>query len=98
MGKKKSKFTKEFKLEAIKLATEQGYKQAQAAQTLGIDAKNLNRWLNEGIQLAKPAKGKCLLTNNEQEELQQLRKEVKCLKMEREILKKATAFFVNEKS
>jgi transposase len=98
MGKKKSKFTKEFKCEAIKLVTEQGYTQAQAAQSLGIDAKNLNRWLNEGIQVAKPAKVKYLLTKNEQEELQQLRKEVKCLKMEREILKKATAFFVNEKN
>jgi transposase len=98
MGKKKSKFTKEFKLEAIKLVTEQGYTQAQAAQSLGIDAKNLNRWINEGIPVAKPAKGKYLLTKNEQEELQQLRKEVKCLKMEREILKKATAFFVNEKN
>lgn len=98
MRKGKSKFTKEFKLEAVKLVTEQGYTQAQAAQSLRIDAKNLNRWIKEETQVETPAKRKYPLARDEQEELQQLRKEVKRLKMEREILKKATAFFVNEKN
>jgi transposase len=98
MGKKKNKFTKEFKVEAVKLVTEQGYTQAEAATSLGIDAKNLNRWVKEETKVEKPVKGKNHLTRNEQEELQQLRKEVKRLKMEREILKKATAFFANEKN
>jgi len=96
MGKKKSKYTKEFKLEAIKLVTEQGYTQAEASKNLGIDAKNLSRWMKVGTQGTIKAKSNLRLSQNEQEELYQLRKENRRLKLEREILKKATAFFVNE--
>lgn len=95
MQEKKRKFTNEFRLEAIKLVTEQGYSQAEAAKRLGIDAKNLSRWIKEAGQEKKVNQGKARLTA-EQEELQGLRKEIKRLKMEREILKKAAAFFANE--
>ncbi len=94
MDKKKLKYTREFKVEAMKLVQEQGYSQAQAAKNLGIRAKNLSRWLREEKQgLVTPGKARLSV---EQEELQQLRKEVKRLKLEREILKKAAAFFANE--
>lgn len=98
MGKKKTKFTKEFKLESVKLVTEQGYTQAEVATRLGIDARNISRWIKEATPVERTSQRKNQLTGNEQEELYQLRKEIKRLKMEREILKKATAFFVNEKS
>ena len=96
MGKRKTKYTQEFKVEAVKLVKEQGYSQAEAARSLGIEAKNLHRWLkefsdgNQGITKAKRE------LSAEQQELEQLRKEIKRLKLEREILKKAAAFFANE--
>lgn len=95
MRKKKTQFTQEFKMAAVKLVAEQGYSQAEAAQNLGIDAKNLNRWLHEKTSTHLSAKNK-QLSLAEQEELQQLRKENKRLKLEREILKKAATFFANE--
>lgn len=98
MRKQKSKFTKEFKVEAVKLVTEQRYTQAEAARRLGIEAKNLSRWVKEETQGETSAKGKNHFMRNEQEELQYLRKEVKRLRMERDILKKATAFFAKEKN
>lgn len=96
MSKKKTKFTKEFKTEAIKLVKKEGYTQAEVAKNLGIDARNLSRWIQESIPEKQVAKPVSLLSMHEQEELQQLRKDVKRLRMERDILKKATAFFANE--
>lgn len=94
MSKSKTKYTKKFKVEAVKLVKEQGYTQAEAARNLGIEAKNLSRWIKElSQQNGLPVKVKLTA---EQEELERLRKENKRLKMEREILKKAAAFFANE--
>ena len=95
MGTKKTKFTEEFKREAVKLVTEQGYTQAEAASNLGISAKNLSRWIGAKQPSAATPGVKKPLTA-EQEELHRLRREVKRLQMEREILKKAAAFFANE--
>lgn len=89
-----SRFTKEFKSEAIKLVKEQGYTQAEVAERLGISRKNISRWVGE-LSSDKNHSTKTNLTS-EQAELLQLRKEVKRLKLEREILKKAAAFFANE--
>lgn len=93
MKKKGRRYTREFKLEAIKLVTKQGYNQSEAAKSLGISSKNLSRWIQESEKITNKTKSKMTA---EQEELQQLRKEVKRLKQEREILKKAAAFFANE--
>lgn len=93
MKKKGRRYTREFKLEAIKLVTKQGYTQSEAAKSLGISSKNLSRWIQESEKITSKTKSKATA---EQEELQQLRKEVKRLKQEREILKKAAAFFANE--
>lgn len=89
------KYTREFKLEAIKLVTEQGYSQAEASKNLGISNQNLSRWISEATKKSSEPKGKAALTA-EQKELEQLRKEVHRLQLEREILKKAAAFFANE--
>ena len=44
---KRKKYTKEFKLDAVRLVTEQGYKCAEAARNLGVNANMLNRWVKE---------------------------------------------------
>ena len=93
MRKKGRKFTNEFKSEAIKLVTQKGYSQSEAAERLGISSKNLSRWIKASEKTILPPKNKLTA---DQEELHQLRKEVKRLKLEREILKKAAAFFANE--
>ena len=92
--KQHRKFTLEFKQEAVKLVREQGYTQAEAGKSLGISSKNISRWMGELKQngLLGPYKK----PSAEQEELQRLRKENKRLLLEREILKKAAAFFASE--
>lgn len=92
----KRTYTPEFKQEAVRLVTEQGYKVTEAARNLGINPSVLARWksqlTSEGTN-AFPGKGRL---TPEKDELQRLRKENQRLKMERDILKKAAAFFANE--
>lgn len=96
MKQKQKQYSKQFKIDAVKLVTEQGYKAAEAARNLGIHPNSLRHWkkqLENDGNGAFPGKGHMI---SEKEELYQLRKEVKRLRMEREILKKAAAFFANE--
>lgn len=87
MGSKKTKYTQEFKKEAVKLVTEQNYNQTEAARRLGINAKNLSRWIKEAEEMSRETGKTKKPVKAEQEELLALRKEVKRLRMEREILK-----------
>ena len=96
MDVKRRKHTKEFISEAVKLVTERGYSQAEASRSLGINSRNLNRWIKESSDCKKALTQNKVISASDQEELQQLRKEVKRLRMEREILKKAATFFANE--
>jgi transposase len=89
------KYTVEFKQEAIKLVTDHGYSQAEAGRRLGISEKNINRWV-VGSKKIIPLKTEKL--TSEQEELKRLRRENDRLRMEKDILKKAAAFFANEKN
>jgi len=97
MKKKRRKYTREFKEEAVKLITEQGYQIAEAARNLGVNENMLGRWKREieggGEEALGIAGGTAM-----QAELNRLRKENKRLKLEREILKKAAAFFAKETS
>lgn len=90
--RKPRKYTDEFREEAVKLVTEQGYTVTEAAKSLGITTKLLYNWKDK---LAKQASGEAL-SKDEKAELIKLRKENKRLLMEREILKKASAFFAKE--
>lgn len=90
----KKRFTEEFRREAIKLVTEQGYSQAEAGKSLGVNSKNISRWLKE--RQKKKYKQDRSLKEDTEAELNRLRKENHRLKLEREILKKAAAFFANE--
>jgi transposase len=80
-------YTKEFKQDAVRLVTEQGYKQTEAARNLGIDRRMLGRWIGEFQSDESEAfRGQGKMTS-EGEELRRLREENRRLKMEREILK-----------
>jgi transposase len=95
---KRKTYTAEFKREAVRLITEHGYKTAETARNLGLNTNMLRRWKQEYADTPQAAfRGNGHLTP-EQEELRQLREENKRLRMERDILKKAMRFFVNEPS
>lgn len=91
---KKRKYTVEFKAEAVKLVTEQKYNLSEAAKNSGVPVKNMQRWVYESKNKDKPVKTS--LKTEEKSELERLRKENKRLLMERDILKKAAAFFASE--
>jgi transposase len=96
MAGKRRTYTREFKLAAVKLVTEQDYSVAEAARRLGISATLLHLWkktLRSAGEQAFPGPGQ--LTPLE-EENRRLRAENKRLQLERDILKKATAFFASE--
>ena len=90
--KKRRSYTKEFKEEAVKLITEQGYSYAEAGRNLGVNPNQLSRWKRE----FEDGEGGPGCTVSLQAELKRLRKENKQLKLEREMLKKASAFFAKE--
>jgi transposase len=95
MGKKRRSFSKDFKLEAVKLVKEGGLGAGRAAKDLGVCETSLRRWIKQyEIDQGKGPTG--ALTTTEKEELRRLRREVRTLRMEREVLKKATAFFAKE--
>ena len=94
----RKKYTKEFKQDAVRLVTEQGYQHAEAARNLGIDRGMLGRWVKEFQEDESEAFRGNGKRSIEQEELRRLREENRRLKMERDILKKATAFFAKESS
>src|SRR5688572_10689321 len=88
MTQKRKNYTAEFKREAVRLVTEQGYSISQAARNLDINMNMLRRWkhqLEEQPSNVFPGKGRLL---PEQEELRRLREENRRLRMERDSLKK----------
>ena len=85
---KKRTFTREFKIEAVKLITEQGYSVKQASESLGVCQTILRNWkkkLEAEGDIAFPGKGHMAPAD---EELRKLREENRRLRMERDILKK----------
>ena len=90
-------YTKEFKDEALGLITEQGYSVSQAADALGVLSNLLYTWKQKAEELEGSN-----VTSDERAELLALRKEVKQLRVEKEILKipkghtEASAFFAKE--
>ena len=90
------KFGREFKIEAARLVRERGVSVAQAARDLDVHENVLRKWVKafsaDPVQ-AFPGQGQM---KPEQLEIERLRREVARLKAERDILKKATAFFARE--
>jgi transposase len=90
------KFSREFKLEAVRLVQERGVSFAQAARDLDLHVNVLRKWVREQAAdplEAFPGKGQM---KPEQLEIDRLRKEVVRLKAERDILKKAAAYFARD--
>ena len=93
---KKKKYSKEFKVEAVRLVKEQGVPYRQAAENLGVAAGMLVRWAKELAAKGEHAfLGKGKLPPDEQA-IRQLQEEVRRLRMERDILKKAMAYFAKQ--
>jgi len=84
-------YTIEFRSEALALISEQGYTVQEAASALGITTSLLYSWKQKAEDHANST-----VNSDERSELLALRKEVKTLRMEKEILKKASAFFAKE--
>jgi transposase-like protein len=96
MGKRKRRyFTPEYKAEVVRLAQTSGKTAGQLARELDLTETAVRSWIKQAeIDAGRGRSG--ALTTAEREELAALRREVKSLRMEREILKKATAFFAKE--
>ena len=89
-------FSREFKLEAVRLIKERGVSVVQAARDLDVGENVLRRWIKEAAadpDQAFPGQGQL---KPEQLEIDRLRREVAKLKAERDILKKAAAYFARE--
>ena len=96
MKKPRRKFTREFKQEAVALVLEQGYSHEAAGRSLGVTGNLIGRWkreLENDASEAFPGKGK---RTPEQQRIHDLEAEVRRLRMEKDILKKATVFFAKE--
>ena len=89
-------FSPEFKAGAVRLVLDEGKTIASVARELDLTASSLTLWVRQAR--ADRTKGKTGLTSEERAELSQLRKENRELRMERDILKKAAAFFAKNQA
>jgi transposase len=93
--RKRRSFTPEFKAETVRLVLEGGKSIPDVARDLDLTKSALREWVHQAqVDRGQGKPGE--LTSAEREELQRLRREVKELRIEREILKKAAAFFAKE--
>lgn len=94
--KKRKSYSREFKMEAVRLVIEKGYSMAEASRNLGVEYSVLRRWkkqLTDDPQNAFPGKGRL---RADDEELRRLKRELDRVKEERDILKKALAYFAED--
>jgi transposase len=92
LGRKHTHYSTEFRAEAVRLAETSGQSIRQVALDLGISNQTLGEW----IRLAHEHGAGTPLEADERAELAELRRRVKVLETEREILRKAAAFFAQE--
>lgn len=97
MARKRRKYTLEFKQEAVRLVNEENMSQAQVGKDLGVDRSTIRSWCDKAArgELAGRS-GTVSEAESTEEELARLRRENRILREEREILKKAAAFFAKE--
>jgi transposase len=94
MGRRK--FTAEFKREAVKLASQPGAVRTKIAGELGLHVNVLRKWIQEFEAGRWEAKAGAPLKSEQQSEIERLRRELNRVKTERDILKKAMAYFAKE--
>ena len=87
-------FTEEFRTGAVRLVLDEGKKVGAVARELDLTPSSLSQWVSQAR--ADRSQGKTGLTTAEREELARLRKEIRIVQEEREILKKAAAFFAKQ--
>lgn len=93
MGQRRyAKHSQEFRDEAVRVARARTAPLAQIARELGVNDNTLRMWVREAGPAPPPP------NEDERSELQRLRREVRQLRMERDILKKAAAFFAKHSS
>ncbi len=95
MPRTRPPYPPEFKVEAVKLARSSQKPLSELAPDLGVSAETLRNWTKQQQIDAGQRDG---ITTDEREELRRLRRENKILKEEREVLRKATAFFAREEN
>lgn len=93
--RKRRVFSEEFKRDAVRLVTADGYSFAAAAQSLGVGEQSLRQWHAKFAPPPTPC-GDDASVAELKAEVQRLRRELRQAEMEREILKKATAYFAKE--
>ena len=86
------RFTEEFKIQAVKQVTDHGHSVASVAERLGITTSSLYNW----VKAYGPDSEEHLASLDQNAKIKQLEKELKCVTMERDILKEATVFFAGE--
>jgi transposase len=89
-------FTAEFKREAVKLAGQPGMTKSQVARDLGIHLNVLRNWITQFESGKWERNAGSPLKNEQQAEIERLRRELKRVSMERDILKKAVGYFAKE--
>lgn len=94
MGQARKKYTQAYRDEAVELVVSSGRPIAQIARDLGINEATLGNWVNKSKNSDDPADKP--LTIDERAELKAAREEIRKLKMERDFLKKAAAWFASE--
>jgi transposase len=98
MGRRKRrKFTDEFKAETVRLIRETGRSITAVAREMDLTPSAVERWVKQA-EIDEGGGPAGALTTGEREELRRLRREILEVRMEREILKKAAAFFAKESS
>ena len=91
---KKKRYSNEFKLQAAKLVVESGYTYQEAGERLGTTGWSIRQWVDKFRKAGQlPSKG---APQPEADEFRQMKKELKQLRLENEILKKAAAYFAKE--
>ena len=96
--RKRPKYTKEFKQDTVKLVIEQRYSCPEVGRRLGVAASNITRWVRQYREDQQDLSDSGVTRRDLEAENLRLKKENKRLEMEREILKKAAAFFAKESS
>jgi len=96
MSKQKRRgFTEEFKRDAVRLVTDEGYSFAEAGRSLGVRGDMIARWKRRFEHADEAEQGDQQISDKQR--IRELEAQVRKLQMEKDILKKATAFFVQEK-
>ena len=97
MKKERSKFTPEFKLEAVSLVLDKNYTVMQACSALEIGPTALLRWIKQYKQEQQGIVPEgCIALSPEQRQIQELQKRIERLELEKDILKKATALLMSD--